>query len=596
MYSSKKSVLQLIGLLKEHEVRYIVLCPGSRNAAITKSIMADDFFKTYSIVDERSAGFFALGLSQQENVRVAVCCTSGTAALNLAPAVAEAYYQRLPLLVITADRPESYLGQMDGQMIPQRNVFGGLVHRSVQLPEINTDEESWYCNRLINEAILALKTNDVHGPAHINIPISEPMFDFSVKELPEVRVIKRMEIDRKINEFSSYSERMKEYDKVIIVFGQTQDSHDLYIKSLVKKHKAVILHEHLANFNYVQADTVANFDAILSCATEEEKKELAPDLLITLDGHIVSKRLKQFLRTSEIKEHWHVSPNGEVIDLSHQVTEIISCDESSFISSLLEDSEDDDLDNSFMSLLLDNVADEMKGSKEYGHLFNLEDEDEEETNDKEADNGYFNKWISLSKSIKEPKVPFSDVYAVGELVHKLKKVNLFLANSSSVRLAQLYKLNDPVFVFCNRGTSGIEGAVSSALGLSNYGLYPVYLITGDLGFFYDINGIWNKHLNKDLRIMLNNNGGGEIFKTVPGLKDSPELCKQVVMSHSTSAKAWVEQLGFTYLSASNEQEFQEALPKFMNENSNKPILFEVFTLMENNIDILNDYYENLKNI
>ena len=188
MYSDKKNILQLAALLKAHGVRKIVLCPGSRNAAIVHTLANIEDFTCYSVTDERSAGFFAIGLSLQGGGPAAVCCTSGSALLNLHPAVAEAFYQQVPLIVISADRPAAWIGQMDGQTLPQPGVFGPLVKMSVNLPEVQTDEDEWFCNRLINEAILET-THHGKGPVHINVPISEPIYRFTVKARPEVSVI-----------------------------------------------------------------------------------------------------------------------------------------------------------------------------------------------------------------------------------------------------------------------------------------------------------------------------------------------------------------------------------------------------------------------
>src|SRR5665647_1499309 len=184
MFSIKKNVLQTIALLKAHGVEYIVTSPGSRNAPLIHCFNKDPFFKCYSVVDERSAGFFAIGLINKTNKPVALCCTSGTALLNYHPAVAEAFYQELPLVIVSADRSPAWIGQMDGQTLPQAGIFGSLVLKSVQLPEVHSDEDLWHCNRLVNEALNACQGS---GPVHINIPISEPLFDFSVEALPEVR-------------------------------------------------------------------------------------------------------------------------------------------------------------------------------------------------------------------------------------------------------------------------------------------------------------------------------------------------------------------------------------------------------------------------
>ena len=190
MYTDKKNILQLVALLEAHGITKVVLCPGSRNTPIVHTLSNHPNFTCYAVTDERSAGYFAIGLALNGGKPAAVCCTSGTALLNLHPAVAEAFYQNVPLVVISADRPAAWIGQMDGQTVPQPGVFQTLVKKSVNLPEIHTEEDEWYCNRLVNEALLETNHHG-KGPVHINVPISEPLFQFTVDTLPEVRVITR---------------------------------------------------------------------------------------------------------------------------------------------------------------------------------------------------------------------------------------------------------------------------------------------------------------------------------------------------------------------------------------------------------------------
>src|SRR5690554_3649103 len=248
MYSDKRNVLELVALLKAHGITQIVLSPGSRNSPLIHSFATDDYFKCYSVVDERSAGFFALGVIQATGKPVAVCCTSGTATSNLGSAVAEAFYQELPLLVISADRPQGWIGQMDGQTIPQHGIFGNLVHQSVNLPEINNNDDLLYCNRLINEAIIDLDIGK-KGPSHINIPLSEPLFNFNTESLPDVRVIRRSSFNYKISDQDNYAGRFLSYAKKMIVVGQLPPDNNLskLLYNLSSVHNAVIITEHLSN-------------------------------------------------------------------------------------------------------------------------------------------------------------------------------------------------------------------------------------------------------------------------------------------------------------------------------------------------------------
>ena len=314
MYTDKKNILQLVALLKEHSISKIVLCPGSRNSPIVHTLANHPFFTCYSVTDERSAGFFAMGLALHGGKPAAVCCTSGTALLNIHPAVAEAYYQHVPLIVISADRPGAWIGQMDGQTLPQPGVFGSLVKKSVNLPEIHTDEDEWYCNRLVNEALLELNHHG-KGPVHINVPISEPLFQFTTPELPKVRVITRYQgLNVYDREYNTLIERLNSYNKRMIIVGQMSLIYlfEKKISKLLYKHFAWLT-EHTSN-KTIPGIPVKNFDAAIYALPEETQEKMVPELVITYGGHIVSKRLKKFLRNNPPKEHWHVSADGEVAD------------------------------------------------------------------------------------------------------------------------------------------------------------------------------------------------------------------------------------------------------------------------------------------
>ena len=561
MYSDKKNVLQLVALLKAHGITHIVLSPGSRNAQLIHSLAGDSDFTCYSVVDERSAGFFALGIIQALNCPVAVCCTSGTAALNLGPAVAEAFYQQLPLLVITADRPAAWAGQMDGQTIPQVGLFGKLVRHAVQLPEISNPEEEWHCNRLINEAILSLD-NQERGPAHINIPLSEPLFGFGTASLPDVRVIRRAKPLTMLPDEAGYRKRFHSFSRRMIVVGQLPPENGLAVllKRLAADPQTVMLADHLAN---ITAGDYSRFDVVLRTASEKKLQELTPDLVITLGGHVVSKRLKQFIRKASIDELWQISPAGEVTDMFQQVTDIVTSDPETFLRHLAEDACDD------------------KPALPRNNSTSVDLETET----------FAERWKKACELVVPPHPGYSDLYTVGALLDKLpEKSSLQLANSQSVYLSQLFSISDSVYRFCNRGTNGIEGSLSTAVGYAGATKRLTFLLTGDLSFFYDMNGLWNRHVTPNLRILLNNNGGGGIFDTLPGLNQSETLTGYITANHTTSARGWAEQRGFTYLSASNAEELQKQLPLLLNPESDSPVILEVFTTIEMNSQELKTYY------
>lgn len=560
MYSDKKNVLELVALLKAHDITQIVLSPGSRNSPLIHSIATDADFRCYSIVDERSAGFFALGVIQATGKPAAVCCTSGTATLNLAPSVAEAYYQQLPLLVISADRPLEWIGQMDGQTVPQTGAFGQLVHRTVQLPIIKNSDDLWYCNRLINEAILNLD-NGKKGPTHINIPLEEPLFNFNVDSLPQTRVIHRPSVNYNISEKDKYRERFLRFSKRMIIAGQLPPGNNLsdILMSLSSDHNVVVLSDHLSNLSVKEN---ARYEMVLRTSDEQELLELSPELLITIGGHTVSKRIKHFIRKTEVKEHWHVSPTGEVIDTYQNVTDIVTSNYESFLTYI----SGSNIDKNKVSVQPTVIISESVKFKKL--------------------------WEKKCARFTEPIVEYSDLYATGLLLNSLtENVSLQIANSNSVYLAQLYNVPSGTKCFSNRGTNGIEGSVSTAAGYSAASDKLTVLLTGDLSFFYDMNGLWNRHISHNLRIMINNNGGGGIFDTLPGLNRSEALPDYIIASHNTSVKGWAEQQGFIYISAHNSEELQKQIAILLDNESKAPVILEVFTSIENNSSEIKSYYQ-----
>ena len=554
MYSDKKSILQLAALLKAHGVQKMVLCPGSRNAAIVHTFANIEDFTCYSITDERSAGFFAIGLSLQGGGPAAVCCTSGSALLNLHPAVAEAYYQQIPLIVISADRPAAWIGQMDGQTLPQPHVFGSLVKMSVNLPEVHTEEDEWHCNRLINEAILET-THHGKGPVHINVPISEPIYRFTAKELPEVRVITRYQgLNVYDRDYKELIEKLNGYQKRMVVVGQMTLIYQFdkkFIKPLSKNF--AWLTEHLSN-QTIPALPIKNFDVAISGMDEERQEQMTPDLLITYGGHIVSKQLKKYLRTHKPKEHWHITPDGKVADLFGCLTTVIEIDPFEFLEKI--------------AFMLDGKP-----------------------------TSYPMVWENWCKIHPSPELPYSQIRVTGDLIKALPApCALHLANSSTVRYAQLFPLSNDVEVCCNRGVNGIEGSLSSALGYAVASDKLNFVIIGDLSFFYDMNALWNTHFHNNLRILVLNNEGGEIFHTLPGMDKSGGTSRKFITAeHHTSARGWAEERGFLYMNATDDEEWQEALKTFASpEEHPQPMLLEVWTDKGEDTRLLREYYKSLK--
>lgn len=553
MYTDKKNILQLVALLKAHRIQKIVLCPGSRNIPIVQTLVNIPEFTCYPVTDERSAGFFALGLALNGGSPAAICCTSGTALLNIHPAVAEAFYQQVPLVVISADRPAAWIGQMDGQTLPQPGVFGSLVKKSVNLPEVQSEEDEWYCNRLINEALMELNHHG-KGPVHINVPVSEPFFKLPVTELPEARVITRYQgLNVYEKDYQPLIDRLNRYQRRMVVVGQ------MNLIYLFEKKYTKMLYKHFAWFTEnisnqtIPGLPIRNIEPLLCSMDFEAQQKMRPELLITYGGHIISKRLKKFLRRHPPVEHWHVAADGQVADLFGSLTTVIEMDPFEFLEKIAP--------------MMDNRTPE-----------------------------YPRTWENLSKNIPQAVFPYSEMSAIGKIIHHLpSSCSLHLANSSTVRYAQLFPLPKDVEVLSNRGTNGIEGSLSTALGYATASDKLNFIFIGDLSFFYDMNALWNANYGSNVRILLLNNAGGEIFHALPGLEMQDNSRRFITAIHRTSARAWAEDRGFRYLSAHNEDELNQAAEIFTQPSiTPQPLLLEVFTEKDQDIEHLKTYYHNLK--
>ena len=555
MYTSKRNVLETVALLKAHGINRIVLSPGSRNAPLIQCFISDPFFDCLSIIDERSSAYLALGLSLESGTPVVLCCTSGSALLNYAPALAEAYYQQVPLIVLTADRSQAWINQMDGQTLPQPGIFGPLVKLSVQLPEVMDETSLWQCNRLVNEAILTCQRSG-KGPVHLNIPLSEPLFDFSVPTLPDVRLIR----DNHPTEFTlsdELKERWQQAGKRLILVGQSPSDPALskVLDNLTSRCDCVILGEYLSNLD--SKSLIGNFDNILNLADAQTSDSLRPDLLVTIGGHIVSKRIKQWLRAQSNLEHWDVSTTDRLTDTYQHLSQRITASPISVLSALPKDKP-------------------TKTTETYAAL-----------------------WNRLSTTLPAPQpetLPFSDLSVTGSLLNLLPAgASLLVGNSSPIRNVQYYPKPTLKAVYGNRGTNGIEGSLSLATGLSVHNPTPLYVLLGDLSFIHDLSGLWTAQQSNNLRIFLINNGGGGIFHHINGLDLSPNLQSYVAANHQQQLDAWIKAAGFDYLKAGNHEELSAALAAFTDPNRTTSTVLEVFTNPDANKHAVTHYLSTLKN-
>ena len=543
MYSNKQNVNQLTALLVAHGIRHAVVCPGSRNAPIVHNFSVCSDITCHPVTDERSAGFYALGMAQALHEPVVVCVTSGTALLNVAPAVAEAWYQHQPLVVVSADRPQAWIGQLDGQTLPQPAALGCFVSRAVSLPE----DDLWYCNRLINEALLAAVADDAR-PVHINVPITEPLFTFDLPQLPAVRQIIRTSpiCDYECLHFELL-EGLVAAQRPIIVFGQT-NPHEFEGNGVDHLFSHVIvLHEALSAF-----PSVSHFDEVL-CAGGME----LPDFIVYVGGTIVSKRLRHFLRRAEGAVTWRISTSGDVEDTFQNLRGIVVGDP---------------------ELVLQSLSYKLSRRKFNGVAYRRQ---------------WLHALAHAARHAADYLPAYSQMAAVRYFEQQFSVCNerqpvVHYANSTAVRLANIYARHH---VWCNRGVNGIEGSLSTAAGFSVVTDECVFCVIGDLSFFYDQNALWNQNLRGNLRILLLNNGKGGIFNMLNGLEQSPARDCYVAATHETTAEGICRQNGVYYHQATTMEEMQQGIDLLLAEDFSRPMLLEVFTNADEDERVLKAYYQ-----
>lgn len=558
MYSEKRNVRQLLSLLKAHNISHFVVSPGSRHIPIVISMEADPFFHLYSVVDERGASFFAIGLMQRFKEPVGVICTSGTASANYCSAINECLYQELPLLVLTADRQESLRDQHEDQMIRQSNMYEKITKMVANLPLVKDDNDAWFNNRLINEALLEL-THRGCGPVQINIPIPEHLDKFDTPKLPNERKISRYGIS---NVDWKYISTYLNEKKVLVVCGEgytMSNSQTNTLEQFCNQYDVAVLCDKMSNCHLT--NSIENAFPVLQAVSGKDIRELSPDIIISIRANFsFNPELKAFVKRARQMgaqiENWYVHPSGRVVDpYQGLLNNIFEMDEFQFFEKLNE---------------------AFSGNK------------------KELD--YAETWKVLAESIEEPHLEYGHINAVGKFLSQLPKNSVLqLANSNSVRMAQLYHIDPSVEVHCNRGTDGIDGCMSTTIGYASDSNKLTFLMIGDLTFFYDMNALWSRHLSKNVRIFLDNNGGGAIMH-MPNRPDfaAEHLPNFISARHNASAKSWAEDRGFMYYSARTEAEVENGVRCLTDTNSDSPILLEVFSDMLTDTKMFKGYYSSIR--
>lgn len=561
-YHHKQSVLDLVLIAYQKGIRHVVFSSGSRNAPLIIAFNEHSGFKTYSIHDERSAGFFALGIAQQLGEAVALVCTSGSATLNYSPAIAEAYYQRIPLLVITADRPLEWIDQGEGQTMKQHKIYANFIKESYEIfQETTHPDELWYNTRMFNEAINLCKIAP-YGPVHVNLPLREPLYqkNYNFHE-NQVKIIENISPRPSISDHDAeiLANIWNQSKRKMILTGVMPSNPELksLLKKLAEDPSVVILTETTSNI--FDESFINNIDRFIMSISKEEENHYKPDILLTIGSHVVSKKIKSLLRKWNPIEHWDVDESDKITDTYKSLTKHIKSDVKSFIIKL--------------------TSKRKISESDYAEIYR-----QKETFVKKRHEKYLS------------DAEWSDLKAYKIICEKLpEKLNVHMANSTAVRYVQLMQSHEDIVYNSNRGVAGIDGCTSTAAGAALINDKLTVLFTGDVAFLYDSNALWNKYLSKKFRIIVFNNEGGNIFRYIPGPSDTEQLEDFFESHHTYKAEFIAKAFNVNYYSAQNENELKEKLSDFFTiQENNRPALLEIFTPRLKNMEILKSYFQNLE--
>ncbi len=557
MTSDKKNISLLANLFVKSGLENIIISPGSRNAPIVVSFANNPMVKAYSIVDERSAAYIALGMSIQTGITTAISCTSGSAVLNYAPAIAEAFYQKVPLLIITADRPSYLIDVGDGQTIRQKDVFSNYIKASYELPlELKTDKDISLAEDIINEALAVCRYPEP-GPVHINVPFDEPIYGTAEKEVEGTIQTTEVKSSVPTVETEELAISINNSQKVMFIAGQN-DSHSelsLILDSISSKRNIVVLSETTSNLcgnRFI--DTIDN---VVSTISPDESEDFKPDILISFGGQVVSKMIKRFLRNNKPEQHIHISKSGEQLDTYLCLSKSHTCDPFDFLSHL-------------SGLLMDSKSN-------YSEIWQNRKRYTSEKRDQYLSN-----------------IEYCDLKVFQLIIQSIPDESVIhLGNSTPVRYSQLFGSKKCLNYQSNRGVSGIDGQVSTALGYSLYSNKLNILITGDLGFLYDSNGLMNHYYPPNLKIIVINNQGGGIFRFIPGPDTTPNMEEFFEAQHQWSAEHICKAFSIGYMQLSDMENLSGSISGFLDPDSDINVL-EIMTPAKINSEILRDYFRFIK--
>jgi len=554
MTRNKQHISLVPQMLAQKGISNIIISPGSRNAPLIQVLYHHFKHKCISLVDERSAAYFALGTALRTRKPAAIVSTSGTAALNYAPAIAEAFHQGIPLIALTADRPAEWIDMQDNQAIRQKKCFSENCKASYELPiEAYTSDDIWYVNRMLNEAY-NVATSGKYGPVHINVPLREPLYE-NISETITFREISYSDTkgflpqNEQINTWNSAK-------RILIIAGQHLPDKRLSeaLKTITNQdNRVVIFTEPVSN---LKGEHIITQPDLFIARYKEELDEFHPDLIISFGGQVVSKRLKNFIRNLDQFNHWHISPDGKHIDTFRKLTTVIKAVPADFFEAIGKFTQKSTL------------------SEYTGRLKNMQ-------------RSLINELSSLTATL-----PYSDLAVFKHLSLSLKKEDvLFAGNSSVIRYIQLFQIACSE-VYANRGTSGIDGCLSTAVGIAHSTNKKVVAVIGDLSFVYDSNGLWNRDLPSNLKIIVINNEGGGIFSLIPGPKEQKAFEDLIEAHHPVNIAALASAFGLEYFQVDNINQLKTTCQTFY-KTSGCSIL-EVKTPKETNAKVFNNFIKHIE--
>lgn len=548
MYSQLREVQLVVAALKASGIHDVVMASGGSDIPIIHSIENDVFFKCYSVVDERSLVYFAMGLAQERCAPVACVCTSGTAVANFLPGIVESSFQDVPLVAITADKNPRYLDQLETQKIDQRGIFGHWVRKAVDLPMIQSEADFRHARRLLQDALYELDHHQP-GPVHINVPIVGNDAVYDVDVLPQVQPYLREDACSFLRRgWESYARELRG-KRILLLVGQGimfNDEDLAALRAFVMAHDCAVGVEHLSNLPF---DLAFNAYKVTEVQASAMDRSLVPDIVLSLGNNYAGGAIKTFLRKhSDHFEHWAVTPGGMPRNTYDSLSVVFECDSRFFFERLPFER-------------------------------------------RQVDAPYRNMWTEKACAISLERVTFSSAY-VGRAVNRTIPDGsiLHLAILNSVRVSQLFDLSPRVRTYANVGALGIDGCLSTFVGQAAADPNRLaYLLIGDLSFFYDMNAASLRDVGPNIRIIILNNGGGSEFHYYMGERRIPTINRYVCAENDRTARGWLESLGYYYSSAYSEEDVDAAL-LHMAERSDRPMVLEVFTDMKADAEALHNAY------